>query len=140
MFVSGATGSCIATLKNVAVYQGSLNTLIPSPANPNGVKWSFLGTEEGSIEVEIVNYNGTVNLKYAADYEFRSSHLTIKNATTTVEPGHLLSTAGLYTATCDGRRFSFKFIVVRKCNYWTAKANPPQAYDFDIFAFLHHGP
>ena len=104
----------MATLKNLAVSAGTLNTVIPFPASPNGVKWLFLGAEYGSKEVEIVNYNGTVNPKYAADYAFNSSGLIIKNATTNAERGNQQSTVGLYTAECGGSRYSFKFLVVRK--------------------------
>src|SRR6218665_2709835 len=101
--VSGSAGTCVATLKNLAVYEGTLNTFILFPASPKGVKWSFLGTSTfGATEVDIVHYNGTVNPEFAANYAFNSSGLIIKNATlneaTAIGPPPQASTAGLYIA------------------------------------------
>src|SRR6218665_3119196 len=115
--VSGAVGTCVATLKNLAVYEGTLSTFIPFPASPKGVKWSFLGTSTcGAAEVDIVHYNGTVNPEYAANYALNSSGLIIKSAklddVTAIGP-QKQSTAGCHTAECDGNKFSFKFLIVR---------------------------
>src|SRR6218665_2547472 len=103
-------------LENIAVYEGDLDTLLCSPTSPNGVKWTILSTTDERTVVDIINYDDTVYPSYASDYTFSSSSgLTIKNATTTAEAGHQLSTAGLYTAQCsDGTHFSLKFLVVRK--------------------------
>ena len=114
VIILGEVLPCTGNLSNIALYEGALNTLIYFPASPNGVKWTTLATTDELTEVDIVNYDDTVDPNYTADYAFNSSGLIIKNATTTAEAGHLLSTAGLYTAECGGQEVSFKLLVVRK--------------------------
>src|SRR6218665_3989605 len=116
-FISAEAGPCSAPLKNIAVYEGSLNTLMYFPTSPNGVKWSTLATTDELTEVDIVKDDNVAD-GYTEDYAFQSSSgLTIRNATTTADysSGHQLSTAGLYTAACSsGNQFSVKLLVVRK--------------------------
>ena len=100
------------------MYEGTLNTLMSFPTNPNGVKWSVQATTDELTEKTIVNFDDTVNPTYAADYSFdRSAGLTVINATTTAQPGHPLATAGLYTTeagSSGGTQFSAKLLVVSK--------------------------
>jgi len=91
-----------------------VNTLVYFPASPNNVKWTTFATTDELTEVVIVNYDDTVDPNYTADFAYNSSVFAIKNATTTAEPGHELSTAGLYTAECAGKEVSFKLLVVRE--------------------------
>src|SRR6218665_173800 len=115
VIILGSTVPCPWNLCNIAVYEGDLNTLFYFPASPNAVKWSTLATTDELTEVDIVNYDDTVNPSCTADYAYNSSGLVIKNATTTAASGHLLSTAGLYTAEwVGGKEVSFKLLVVRK--------------------------
>jgi len=105
----------VALLENIAVQEGDLNILLNFPTSPNGVQWLTTSTTDELTRVTIVNNDDAVDPTYAADYVFSSSlGLTIRNATTTAEAGHQLSTAGLYTETCGGNEFSFKVLVVRK--------------------------
>src|SRR6218665_2387914 len=115
-FISAEAGPCSASLKNIAVYEGTLNTLMYFPTSPNGVKWSTLATTDELTEVDIVNYDDTVADSYTEDYAFSSSSgLTILNATSTADyTDHQLSTSGLYSVQCGGSYYSFKVLVVRK--------------------------
>jgi len=112
---TGANGPCTAQLENIAVYEGTLNTRIYLPENPARSKWTNTATTNELDEAVIVNNDDTVAPNYAADYAYdRCSGLTIKNATTTAEPGHQLSTVGLYKVECGGDQFAFKFLAVRQ--------------------------
>lgn len=113
---SGTPAPCVGPLENIAVYEGDLNTLMYFPASPNGVKWINQATSDELTEAQIVNYDDTVNPTYAADYAYSpSAGLTIRNATTTLENGHPMTTAGYYTAQCvGGNKTNVKVLVVRK--------------------------
>ena len=91
------------------------------PCDPKDVRWSITPTTDNTTEVTLVNYDGTVDPNYARDYAFNSSGLIIKNATTTAEPGHQLSTAGLYTARCGRKISKAKVLVVSKLSHFLRK-------------------
>ena|SRR6218665_834441 len=107
--------SFVPHMMNVAVREGKLNIPMNVTTSFCTVTWSVIPTSDELGPYLITNADCTVAPSLDALYYVNRSGLIIRNSTTT-ENGHLITTAGLYTAECagSGNKTGAKLVVVRK--------------------------
>lgn len=109
-------------MKNMAVYEGTLDILLKVAADPCADGWKVVPTSN-ELDTYPISY-ADCEIKpedpypdLSELYHVNESGLTIRKATSTDLNGQPISTAGLYTAYCEEvGETAAKFLVVRKCN------------------------
>ena len=104
---------CIPNLRNIAVREGQLNTLMNMSSDPNNVKYTVTPTSDELTRYIIRDFDGSGDATVTGLYDVTPTGLNIKTATTAGNP---ISTAGLYIGQCanNPNRTGAKLLVVRK--------------------------
>lgn len=101
---------CLSSLKNIAVYEGKLNTKM----GLSSITWRVLSTsDEPGLQTIMDGPGYKKNPSLTQLYDAYQFGLIIKNATTVGDP---ISTAGLYVGQCSANQelMGAKLLVVRK--------------------------
>src|SRR6218665_685081 len=107
----------MSNLKNTAVYEGDLNTLMNLAADPNSARWTIIPTSDEFGSYPISDYGGYRDHSLTGLFTLNQMGLVILNATTVPNGEGPISTSGLYLAQCENnaKRTGAKLLVVREC-------------------------
>src|SRR6218665_530564 len=105
-------------MKNIAVYEGDMNTIMNLVADPNDVRGTIIPTTDEFGSYQISDYDGYRDASLTGLFYLNESGLVIINATTSPNDEGPISTSGLYIVDLktNGNRTGAKLLVVRECS------------------------